>query len=78
MIRGLLIVSLVLLAPLAGNAAEPATFFEKHCYACHDSATKEAGLDLSALKLELADAENFARWVKIHDRIARGATCDPR
>lgn len=51
MIRGLLIVSLLLLAPLAGYAAEPATFFEKHCYACHDSATKEAGLDLSALKL---------------------------
>ena len=32
----------------------------------------KAGLDLTALKFEPADAENFARWVKIHDRIAAG------
>ncbi len=51
--------------------AKPA-FFEKHCYQCHDASTKKGGLDLSALKVEPADPENFARWLKVHDRIEAG------
>lgn len=50
----------------------PATFFSSHCVECHDSTTKAGGLDLTSLKLEPSNAENFARWVKIHDRIESG------
>ncbi len=52
--------------------AEPAAFFENHCTECHDADTKKGNLDLTALKRDFADAENFARWVKVHDRIESG------
>ena len=55
--------SMILCVPARANPA----FFEKHCYPCHDAATKKGGLDLSALK-----ADDFARWLKVHDRIEAG------
>jgi hypothetical protein len=62
---------LFLVAVPAAHAQRPA-FFENHCFECHDSTTKKGGLDLSTLKVEPASADNFARWVKVHDRIASG------
>ncbi len=58
----------------AAFAAEVPTakFFTQHCTECHDKDTKKGNLDLTALKPDLADAENFARWVKVHDRIESG------
>ena len=69
-----LIVALILLAPHSSFAADapPNAFFEKHCLECHDSVTHKGGFDLSALKPAFTDADNFARWVKVHDRIASG------
>jgi hypothetical protein len=53
--------------------ANPAVFFEQHCVKCHDAEVQKGNLDLTALKSDdLADAEKFARWVKIHDRIQSG------
>jgi mono/diheme cytochrome c family protein len=60
------------LAPLQAAEAVADKFFQQHCVECHDSQTKEAGLDLSAVQLDLNTAESFARWVKIHDRIQSG------
>jgi hypothetical protein len=54
------------------SAAPPAKFFETHCVSCHDADTKSGGLDLTTLKFNPADPDNFARWVKVHDRIAAG------
>ncbi|MEI6712986.1 MAG: DUF1592 domain-containing protein [Verrucomicrobiota bacterium] len=51
---------------------ETKAFLEKHCSECHDSDTKKGGLDLSSLKLDLADSSAFERWVKIYDRTASG------
>ena len=51
---------------------KPASFFAKHCTECHDKDTKKGNLDLTALKPDFAAAENFARWVKVHDYIASG------
>ena len=51
--------------------AAPA-FYGKHCTECHDAETKKGNLDLTALKPDFADAETFARWVKVHDRIESG------
>ena len=54
------------------QAQQPTAFVSKHCCECHNAETREGGLDLTSLKVELANAENFARWVKIHDRIQAG------
>ncbi len=69
-----LLLALSLLTSLPGLAAEemPRVFFEKHCTDCHDATEKKGGLDLDALKTNFADAENFARWVKVHDVIESG------
>ena len=74
-LRPLLLCGLIwtgMAARLSAAEFKPATFFAQHCTECHDAATKKGGLDLTALKPDLADAENFARWVKIHDRIEAG------
>ena len=62
------------LSAFNGFAAEFLTkvFFTQHCTECHDTETKKGNLDLTALKPDFADAENFARWVKVHDRIESG------
>ena len=68
------IAALSLLTSLLSAAAVemPRAFFEKHCTDCHDAAEKKGGLDLTALKTNFADADNFARWVKVYDRVAAG------
>lgn len=59
-------------AAVSGHAAPPSAFFDAHCVECHDADAKKGGLDLTALRHNLADAESFALWVKIHDRIESG------
>jgi hypothetical protein len=49
-----------------------AAFFEKHCLECHEGPAAEGGLDLTALTLNPSARENFARWERIHDRVAAG------
>ena len=59
--------------PASGQAEEkPPAFFQAHCYGCHDTASKQGGLDLSALQRELSSGDNFLQWMKIHDRIESG------
>jgi hypothetical protein len=65
-----LCVTLLLSSPAV--AAPPAKFFETHCTSCHDADSKAGGLDLTALKFNPTDPDNFARWVKVHDRVAAG------
>lgn len=47
-------------------------FTEKYCAKCHNDVDKEAGLDLTTLKYAPDDPANFARWIKIHDRLEAG------
>lgn len=56
---------------LAG-VENPNAFIEQHCADCHDATDKKGGLDLTALKADFTNAENFVRWVKVHDAIAGG------
>lgn len=60
------------LAAIANAAEEPTKFFAAHCTTCHDTDTKAGGLDLTSFKQDLANRENFASWLKIHDRIEAG------
>jgi mono/diheme cytochrome c family protein len=66
------LLGVVATAAPASLSPRGADFFERHCYNCHDADTKESGLDLTALPLQLSARENLARWEKIHDRIAAG------
>jgi len=67
-------VTLLLMALVVPSLAhaQPAAFFEKHCHECHDATIKKGGLDLTALKVEPSNPDNFGRWLKIHDRIKSG------
>ena len=71
--RLLPIIAFFLLAmmPIPSHA-RPEAFFNAHCIECHDKESHAGGLDLTSLKIELSNADNFARWVKIHDRIETG------
>lgn len=47
-------------------------FLKSHCFDCHGSEETKGGLDLSALKPDMSSVENFARWVKVYDRVKTG------
>jgi Protein of unknown function (DUF1587)/Planctomycete cytochrome C len=47
-------------------------FLQTHCLDCHEAATAEGGLDLSALPLEAADRDALRRWTLVHDRVRIG------
>jgi len=64
---------ILLLLSLSTRAAEPPQpFFQKHCAECHDTQTAKGDLDLTSLKFDPSNPENFARWLKIYDRIDTG------
>jgi hypothetical protein len=65
-----LTLTVLMFLPAFSNAQQ--AFFEAHCTGCHDATVKKGGLDLTALHVEPADPDNFARWLKIHDRIESG------
>lgn len=74
--RTLLALGLGALTLRAGHGAAPnaevEALLDAHCAACHDSATHEAGLDLTTLAFEPADRANLAMWVRVHDRVTGG------
>lgn len=47
-------------------------FLATNCVTCHNSRTKKGNLDLTALKPEFTEAQTFATWVKVHDRVRDG------
>lgn len=49
-----------------------AAFLDQHCAECHDADVKKGGLDLSALKFELANADAFQGWQKVFERVRDG------
>ncbi len=66
-----------LLAVASSAAAAPPfpgadPFIQKSCLACHNSPSGAARLDLAKLGYEPANPDNFAIWVKVHDRVAAG------
>ena len=69
---GMILCSMILCN--SGQTAETklSQFFSKHCVECHDKDSKKGSLDLTSLPPATSSAENFARWVKVHDRIESG------
>jgi len=73
--RVTLLAAVVFVAAASDSRAEPSAveaFFEKHCYDCHSGEKPEAGLDLATASRDLADPAAMARFVRIHDRVAKG------
>src|SRR3954469_14218607 len=52
--------------------ARAAAFVENYCANCHNDVDQEAGLDLTSLKFNPADAAAFQTWVKVNDKLAAG------
>ena len=48
------------------------SFFERHCYDCHDDETKKGGLDLLAVTPDFSGSEQVLRWTDIVDRVESG------
>ncbi len=68
----LLIIVMAFHCSAALGWAAPSDVLRAHCHACHSGDEKQGGLDLATLPLSLAEPENFAKWVKIYDRIESG------
>ncbi len=47
-------------------------FLDQHCTECHDADVKKGGLDLDALKFDLANADAFQGWQKVFERVRDG------
>jgi hypothetical protein len=68
---------LLVVSTASGFAAVPPFpgadgFLQKNCVVCHNSAAPAARLDLTKLGYEPANPDNFAVWVKVHDRVSAG------
>ncbi len=55
-----------------GGSINVQDFLAANCFACHNSQTKKGNLDLTTLKFDPADANSFAVWVRVHDRVRDG------
>ncbi|MEQ1829529.1 MAG: DUF1592 domain-containing protein, partial [Pirellula sp.] len=69
---GMLAILGVVITPFRADGADTTAFIQNNCLECHDADTKEGGLDISSLKSNVADPDNFNTWVRIHDRVAKG------
>lgn len=67
-------VLLLLAGCLVGSVAhaQPNSFFAAYCNECHDADSRKGNLDLTALPRQYTTSEDFARWLKIYDRIQTG------
>jgi mono/diheme cytochrome c family protein len=68
LITGLSATSAMASAPFTGGDA----FIQKNCASCHSASAPAARLDLTKLTYEPGNPDNWAIWVKIHDRVAAG------
>ena len=47
-------------------------FLDRHCTDCHDDAESKGGLDLYSLAYKPNEADNFAIWQHVFDRVEQG------
>lgn len=48
-----------------------ASLIERNCFECHNAATTEGKLDLTAVPFDLANPNGIERWVQIFDRVEK-------
>jgi len=67
-----LITAAVSTAPRVSGAPptpELLRFLDTHCVECHDADVKKGGLNLADLNFALENADNFALWQRVHERV---------
>jgi mono/diheme cytochrome c family protein len=65
--------ALTLVGRVSAELPQPTSaFLDQHCAECHDADVKKGGLDLGALKFELANADAFLGWQKVFERVRDG------
>ncbi len=71
---GILVLAAALLvgAPAARADESLKRFVAAHCADCHSGREAAGGLAVEKLGTDWSDAEVLRRWVRIHDRLARG------
>jgi cytochrome c553 len=73
MLRSFIAASMAFSLTSAARAGDPSLraqeFFADHCVVCHDSGTKKAGLDLTALSWKPNDSETCNLWIKVFDKV---------
>jgi len=76
---GIIAAALVCVTPIAAAPPFPGAdaFIQKNCVSCHSSLAPAARLDLTKLAYEPSNPDNFATWVKVHDRVS-AAEMPPR
>lgn len=47
-------------------------FIKQNCALCHNAKMAKGGLNLAGLSYQPTDSDNFAKWVKVHDRVSAG------
>src|SRR5690349_9808960 len=66
---------------IGGTATPPFagadSFIHRNCAGCHNSSTPAARLDLIKLGYDPSNSDNFATWVKVHDRVSAGEMPPP-
>ena len=62
----------VFLSLVSPAVADQPAFLKTHCFECHSGDAKSGGLDLSSLTSDLTQPQLFAKWERIHDRVANG------
>lgn len=59
------------------TASEIEPFIKKNCLECHNGPDGEGNFDITTLSPELTNADTYARWVMVHDRVAAGEMPPP-
>ncbi len=70
----LVLASVLLLSPdlsLANDFSTVVEIIKTHCHECHNSETKEGGLDLASSKTDLNDAQLRTQWIHVFDRVRK-------
>ncbi len=66
------------LQSLYSASARFSSFLEKHCVECHDADVQKGDLDLTALRFDLTQPQNFLDWARVHDRVKAGEMPPPK
>jgi hypothetical protein len=59
-------------APKSASSSPIHSFIDQHCIDCHDDSVAKGDFDITALTLDLSQAETRGRWTRVFDLIEKG------
>ena len=70
--RALIIAGSLLVPAMAQMPSGLRTAIDRTCLGCHSGAAAKGGLDFASLSFDLSNRVTRERWVRVHDRLAKG------